>query len=96
MARVQDNAQAEYVVLAWDGTNPGVVAGFDNEAEAMDDATRRKNEAPEHVDYYVCSQQGLREKVSELTGTPIEAIADPNQTLPEGFGDVPAGSSDDE
>lgn len=84
MPQVSDNAHAPFVVFAWDGTQAGVVSAWDNEAEARDDAEARKTASGvDHVDFYYADQDGMRDKVAELTGTDVAAFADPSNTRPK-------------
>jgi hypothetical protein len=94
MARVSDNATAPFVVFGWDGEVAGVVSAWDNEKEAADDAAARKAIAPENVDYYSGDQEAMRQKVAELTGTPVEQLADLSSTLPKAVQEPAPSKSD--
>jgi hypothetical protein len=79
MARVSNNAEADFVVLAWDGTAPGVTNGYDNPAEAEAEVRDLKERNPDN-EYFALQQRDLAAKVEELTGTPAEAMTDPDKT----------------
>jgi hypothetical protein len=79
MARVSNNAEASHLVLAWDGTLPGVTNGYDNAGEAEQEVKDLKERNPDQ-EYFVVTQDELPKKVEELTGTPTEAMTDPDKT----------------